>query len=68
MLALAAVAAHSTGDRTTALLASFLAGVACGESAERQRGHACREASNRPQLPGKRGRDVEVAGDLGKDR
>lgn len=34
-LALAAVAAHGTGDRTAAPLASFLAGVAAGVSADR---------------------------------
>jgi uncharacterized protein DUF6457 len=35
VLALAAVAAHSTGDRTTAPLASFLAGVAAAGAEER---------------------------------
>jgi hypothetical protein len=34
-LALAAVAAHGTGDRTTAPLASFLAGVAAAGSEDR---------------------------------
>ena len=34
-LALAAVAAHGTGDRTTAPLASFLAGVAAAGSDDR---------------------------------
>lgn len=34
-LALAAVAAHGTSDRTTAPLASFLAGVAAGTSEDR---------------------------------
>jgi Domain of unknown function (DUF6457) len=35
VLALAAVAAHGTGDRTTAPLASFLAGVAAAGSEDR---------------------------------
>lgn len=35
VLALAAVAAHSTGDRTTAPLASFLAGVAAAGAEDR---------------------------------
>jgi len=35
VLALAAVAAHGTGDRTTAPLASFLAGVAAASSENR---------------------------------
>jgi len=34
-LALAAVAAHGTGDRTTAPLASFLAGIAAAKSDDR---------------------------------
>jgi hypothetical protein len=34
-LALAAVAAHGTGDRTSAPLASFLAGIAAAESEDR---------------------------------
>lgn len=34
-LALAAVAAHGTGDRTTAPLASFLAGIAAAGSEDR---------------------------------
>jgi hypothetical protein len=34
-LALAAVAAHGTGDRTTAPLASFLAGIAASRSDDR---------------------------------
>jgi hypothetical protein len=34
-LALAAVAAHGTGDRTTAPLASFLAGIAAAKSGDR---------------------------------
>jgi hypothetical protein len=35
VLALAAVAAHGTGDRTTAPLASFLAGLAAAGSPDR---------------------------------
>jgi Domain of unknown function (DUF6457) len=35
VLALAAVAAHGSGDRTTAPLASFLAGVAAAETDDR---------------------------------
>jgi Domain of unknown function (DUF6457) len=35
VLALAAVAAHGSGDRTTAPLASFLAGVAAARSDDR---------------------------------
>ena len=35
VLALAAVAAHGTGDRTTAPLASFLAGVAAAGAEDR---------------------------------
>lgn len=35
VLALAAVAAHSSGDRTTAPLATFLAGVAAGQTDDR---------------------------------
>ena len=35
ILSLAAVAAHGTGDRTTAPLASFLAGLAAAGSADR---------------------------------
>jgi len=35
VLALAAVAAHGTGDRTTAPLASFLAGLAAAKSGDR---------------------------------
>lgn len=35
VLALAAVAAHGSGDRTTAPLASFLAGVAAAEAEDR---------------------------------
>jgi hypothetical protein len=35
VLSLAAVAAHSTGDRTTAPLASFLAGVAAARTDDR---------------------------------
>ena len=35
LLALAAVAAHGTGDRTTAPLASFLAGIAAAEAEDR---------------------------------
>ena len=35
ILALAGVAAHSTGDRTTAPLASFLAGVAAARGNDR---------------------------------
>ena len=35
VLALAAVAAHGTGDRTTAPLASFLAGVAAASADDR---------------------------------
>jgi hypothetical protein len=34
-LSLAAVAAHGTGDRTTAPLASFLAGIAAAQSEDR---------------------------------
>jgi hypothetical protein len=35
VLALAAVAAHGTGDRTTAPLASFLAGIAAADADDR---------------------------------
>lgn len=35
VLSLAAVAAHGTGDRTSAPLASFLAGIAAANSADR---------------------------------
>jgi len=35
VLALAAVAAHGTGDRTTAPLASFLAGIAAANADDR---------------------------------
>jgi hypothetical protein len=35
VLALAAVAAHTTGDRTTAPLASFLAGIAAATAEDR---------------------------------
>ena len=35
VLALAAVAAHTTGDRTTAPLASFLAGIAAAGAEDR---------------------------------
>jgi hypothetical protein len=35
VLALAAVAAHGSGDRTTAPLASFLAGIAAAEAEDR---------------------------------
>jgi Domain of unknown function (DUF6457) len=35
LLALAAVAAHGTGDRTAAPLASFLAGIAAARSEDR---------------------------------
>jgi len=35
VLALAAVAAHGTGDRTSAPLASFLAGIAAATSGDR---------------------------------
>lgn len=35
VLALAAVAAHGTGDRTTAPLASFLAGIAAARADDR---------------------------------
>jgi Domain of unknown function (DUF6457) len=35
VLALAAVAAHGTGDRTTAPLASFLAGLAAAQAQDR---------------------------------
>lgn len=35
-LALAAAAAHGTGDRTSAPLASFLAGIAAAQSGSRQ--------------------------------
>ena len=35
LLSLAAAAAHGTGDRTTAPLASFLAGLAAGGSQDR---------------------------------
>jgi hypothetical protein len=35
VLALAAVAAHGTGDRTTAPLASFLAGLAAATASDR---------------------------------
>ena len=35
VLALAAVAAHGTGDRTTAPLASFLAGIAAASAEDR---------------------------------
>ena len=35
MLSLAAVAAHGTGDRTSAPLASFLAGIAAANSDDR---------------------------------
>jgi hypothetical protein len=54
VLALAAVAAHTTGDRTTAPLASFLAGIAAAKgdraaTLDDLRRHVAEQAAGAPE-------------------